>query len=442
MPTILMAGGQDFWYADRGDRQRIAAVYQNLIHAGYRVPYLYTGVFKQEDEDYLKRHYPELEIYYLTQKELSIAREKLSLAPQPKEPFLVRKLNKLNRSIRKRSSRLLGKIQRSNRWFARQIKKTEFYYSRIERSLESLYSEPHKHLFKKIYDKVRPEYILIQYIHHNYLLDAIVDSSDRPLTLIDTHDVMSVRTQAFHKHKKTHWAYITKKKERGVLDKFDVIIAIQDNDGESFKKMLPHKKVIVTAHVPSIQKHPHVNTEQIELLFVGTGGHANIHAITDFLNSVWPALYEKFNENIVLNIVGGVCDRLDKCQIKKGVDLLGYVESVSDSYRTASIIINPVKFGGGLKIKCVEALANCKPLVTTSVGAEGLANGVNQAFYVCDTAEQMTEKLTLLIENSQQREELAIKAHEYALTHFSSEVVFSELSATLVENKPIDLNNE
>ena len=104
-------------------------------------------------------------------------------------------------------------------------------------------------------------------------------------------------------------------------------------------------------------------------------------------------------------------------------------------YVISDIIINPVTFGGGLKIKNVEALCNGLPLVTTSVGAEGLEQGVGTAFHVCDTSDAMTETLCRLIGDAALRTRMSAQAHRCAREHFTEERAYGALAHALASAK-------
>ena len=65
-------------------------------------------------------------------------------------------------------------------------------------------------------------------------------------------------------------------------------------------------------------------------------------------------------------------DAVVRQQIADGVLSIGPVETIDVFWPNIDIAINPIRFGSGLKIKNVEALAYGLPLLTTPIGAEGL----------------------------------------------------------------------
>jgi len=64
----------------------------------------------------------------------------------------------------------------------------------------------------------------------------------------------------------------------------------------------------------------------------------------------------------------------------RGYSENGEMPNLKSIYDLSDIVINPLTIGTGLKIKSIEALGFSKALISTSVGADGLENGINSAF--------------------------------------------------------------
>jgi glycosyltransferase involved in cell wall biosynthesis len=79
-----------------------------------------------------------------------------------------------------------------------------------------------------------------------------------------------------------------------------------------------------------------------------------------------------------------------------------------------AVVVAPLRFGTGLKIKCIEALAYGKALVTTSSGAEGLAHGGGDHLCIADTAEAFANAVADLLVNVERRGQLEHNALGFA----------------------------
>ncbi|HEY6838482.1 MAG TPA: glycosyltransferase, partial [Geobacteraceae bacterium] len=104
---------------------------------------------------------------------------------------------------------------------------------------------------------------------------------------------------------------------------------------------------------------------------------------------------------------------------------------LTDEYRRAAIVINPIVAGTGLKIKSVEALCHGKALVTTVNGAEGIACADEPPFVVAHDWKDFAEAVVTLLENGQRRLALQKRALNFARANFVTERVYAPLAEAL-----------
>jgi GT2 family glycosyltransferase/ubiquinone/menaquinone biosynthesis C-methylase UbiE len=125
--------------------------------------------------------------------------------------------------------------------------------------------------------------------------------------------------------------------------------------------------------------------EKDELLFVGGSHPPNVDALLWFAREVMPLVLSE-NSGARLNIVGATMaaaiERLDSDRIR----VLGRVsdEELASLYASMGVAVVPLRFGSGVKGKTLEAFINGIPLVTTSVGLQGIASDTALAFVADD----------------------------------------------------------
>ena len=110
------------------------------------------------------------------------------------------------------------------------------------------------------------------------------------------------------------------------------------------------------------------------------------------------------------------------------IDVTGYVteyELVS-KYAEARVAVVPLRFGAGVKLKVVEALWEGLPLVTTSIGAQGL-EGLGEVATVVDEAEPLARELVRLLRDDGSWVEQAQRQLDYAQVHFSRQASIEAL---------------
>jgi len=391
LTSLLTVTDRPFWLRNRGDLQRIAALTDYLLDGGLRLQFLFVRSPRSEGSaSDLPSHYRGAQIDTViggVKGRARFARGKR--AGNKRDPLMMPEPNM-----------------------------TDFVSPSVRRA------------FGRRCRALLPDVVLVHYIRLAYVLDELPRSKPTPLTLIDTFDVMSSRCRQFHNVGERHWVNISEEEERELLRRFDYVLAIQKRDAEEFRDMLPGGRILTVGHACPIVRHPVRRSPPIVLTYVATSGPANRLALAGFLSNVWPRLVDRFGPMVKLRIVGRVC-RSVPAVISGDVQVLGEVEDLTDVYANADICINPVVFGGGLKIKNVEALANCKPLVTTSVGAEGLEDGIGRAFLVCNTPEETVQELVALISDSELRRRMSAEARDFAEIHFSQEAAYGELKLAL-----------
>lgn len=157
------------------------------------------------------------------------------------------------------------------------------------------------------------------------------------------------------------------------------------------------------------------------LLFVGGFAHPpNADAVLWFAKEVFPMIREKLDVNFY--VVGSrVTDEI-KALEQPGSKIIvkGFVseEELSELYRSCRIVIVPLRYGAGVKGKVVEAIYNGAPIVTTSVGSEGIP-GVEDVLLVEDKPEDFAGAVVKLYGDEKRLAQLSQKTQEYIKAHFS-----------------------
>lgn len=137
------------------------------------------------------------------------------------------------------------------------------------------------------------------------------------------------------------------------------------------------------------------------IVFVGSMSyHANIEAAVWFARRIWTRLHEQYPE-LHLKIVGAnpAPDVLALSKIH-GVEVTGTVPDVRPYYEGALTAIAPIQTGGGTRLKILEAMAAGVPVISTSVGAEGLDVEDGRNILIADTEEAWIGSVTRLLNGS------------------------------------------
>ena len=120
-----------------------------------------------------------------------------------------------------------------------------------------------------------------------------------------------------------------------------------------------------------------------DIIFVGRFSHSpNVDAVMWFYSEIFPKIIETF-PNIIWYIIGNDANYEIKKLKSKNINIIGKIseEELFHFYQKCRIAIAPLRFGAGVKGKIIEAAYNQIPMITTSIGAEGLPQ-YNEAFII------------------------------------------------------------
>lgn len=251
--------------------------------------------------------------------------------------------------------------------------------------------------------------VIVSYVFYSRIFESVPESV---LKLIDTHDVFSDRYRLYREHGQAREFFSTARAEEGkALDRADIVLAIQEWDATHFRS-LTEKPVTVVGHLAPVADAPRGPAPDTRaILFVGGPMGINVHAVTWFIDQVFPAVRRQVPD-AELWLAGGIGGRIDRAT--PGVHRFGFVDALDDLYRRAAVVINPQQFGTGLSIKSIDALRHGRSLVTTASGGRGLEEGAGTAFLQAGSAEQFSDLLVELLRDPKGRAALGERAVDFA----------------------------
>lgn len=214
-----------------------------------------------------------------------------------------------------------------------------------------------------------------------------------------------------------------KKKELDLMNKVDTILYPSDVEVEEIKKINASLDVRrLPAYIMENSKNLKDIKDRKDLLFVGGFGHGpNVDGIMWFCENIFPKVIEK-NPNIKLNIVGSKAPDKVLSLKSDNINVLGFVsdEELAELYKNCRISVAPLRYGAGIKGKIIEAIANGIPVVTTTCGAEGIANNGN-FIIVDDDREKFAQNILKLYEDEKLINSNIDKGFKFIEENYSAE---------------------
>lgn len=213
-------------------------------------------------------------------------------------------------------------------------------------------------------------------------------------TAVVMHDLFSARVSQFAQlGGQDSVTAMTPAAEMALLSQADVVIAIQAEEAQQIRRLLPDQQVLT---VP-LAIHPVAEPapgEGLEVLFVGSGTAPNVIGMKWFIDTVWPTVRSRV-PGAELVICGAISHAMDRAT--PGIRILGQVPDLAPIYRQAAVVISPLLAGSGLKIKLVEALAHGKASVATALTLDGFPPETVDAVSVADDPAQFADAVADLL---------------------------------------------
>jgi glycosyltransferase involved in cell wall biosynthesis len=195
--------------------------------------------------------------------------------------------------------------------------------------------------------------------------------------------------------------------EKRTLERFQHIIAVSDHDRQQMLAMVPRCDISVIATGVDTQKYtvaPSATANPPRIVFTGSmDWEPNIDAVIYFCRDIFPRIRSEFPA-AVFQIVGRDPHPRVQQLASQRVQVTGTVPFVGDYLRDATVVIVPLRIGGGTRLKIFEAMAMGKAVVSTSIGAEGLKVESGRDLILADDAASFADAVLRLIKDATLRQ--------------------------------------
>ena len=198
-------------------------------------------------------------------------------------------------------------------------------------------------------------------------------------------------------------AYRVKRYEREACQRADLIFASPNDIDNLVAIGAERSKFRETFHLgdDSQLNLPDMEFDdtELKLFYVGTlNWEANIDGLLWFFKNVWPKLKLR-HPKLSFEIAGGKPDPriVEAVAQLPDVELLGFVEDLEPHFISSRVFVSPLLFGSGIKVKVLNAMCRGIPIVTTPVGAEGLATEDMKHLSINNTESEMIDSIDQLL---------------------------------------------
>lgn len=216
--------------------------------------------------------------------------------------------------------------------------------------------------------------------------------------------------------------------EKSYWEKADKVVAVSEADKKEMRKLVPGLDVGIVpngVNLDFFRVRKSWETKEPKILFIANFKWLqNIEAARLLISQVFPEVKKDLPQAKVW-IVGQHIPQEIKEEEKNGVMVDDLVEddedAIKNAYYEASVFVSPLRGPGGTRLKHFAAMASKLPLITTSVGAEGLGAKDEEHLLVRDDPKAIAEAAVDLLKSPKKSKRIAENARKLVEENFSWE---------------------
>lgn len=239
--------------------------------------------------------------------------------------------------------------------------------------------------------------VLTPYFNRDWMAEHVPPEI---LRIVDTIDCQSQRTRSFAAQGLTPTFPMTAAAEGKQLDRYDIALAISDEDHDEFTQITSTPVITAPFRLP-VNDLYRVRANAKELLFIAAKSDVNDMSLAYLLRDVLPLV----DRPVRLNIVGNVTVPEYRPANTK-VICHKRIEDLREIYSQVDLALNPTYAGGGVKTKTLEAIAHGVPVISSDEGARGLHHLLPEPLIVNDK-ERFAYVTGLLLDDNRLRGRLS-----------------------------------
>jgi glycosyltransferase involved in cell wall biosynthesis len=258
--------------------------------------------------------------------------------------------------------------------------------------------------------------------------------------LIDAYG-QSYQTYAGHVSPPLKWIYAVEQRrmehfERTVASQFARTAVVSDLDKAYLQALVSRPASVVRLTLPvdlgffsETRRRP--SSASPVFAFVGRLGYLpNRDALRQLAAQIWPALHAH-RPNARLRVIGAGADRsLRRLLRRPGIELAADVTDIRPYLEDVVAMLVPMRLGGGVQTKILEAMAAGVPVISTSFGCRGIAARPESEVLIAETPEDFRRQAERLVSGDRVAQNLAAAAKTWVQTHHAPELFKGDVRET------------
>ena len=216
--------------------------------------------------------------------------------------------------------------------------------------------------------------------------------------------------------------------EINIMSDFDCIAAISEDDKRHFEELGCTVPVHVLPFGLDSAELPPASHGPVDHIFhLGAmDWRPNIQGIDWFIGNVWPLVMQQM-PSAKLCLAGRNFPKDVPWKQVANIEILGEVANAWDMMTGEGIMIIPLLSGSGMRIKAIEAMAGGRPVVSTTIGMEGIEGNDREHFHLADSPEEFAGRIVEILSNPEEAEAIGERSRAFVLEHFENQSLVNRL---------------
>lgn len=269
---------------------------------------------------------------------------------------------------------------------------------------------------------------------------------DIPFKILDQHNVESQVLKRRWENERTMAGRIrfaptwlkAQRYERNLAKEFNLITVVSKSDMFLMRRLVPHEniglEVIPNGVDDQLLKYPRGSKYPNVVLFSGAVTYRpNYDAVSWLCSRIMPRVREAVPSARL--VVTGDIGEVDVSDLRKDfVEFTGYVDDIRPVVGQASVLATPLTGGGGTRLKILEAMAMGTPVVSTTMGAEGLSLEHGVDALIGDTTEEISRLIVKVLNDNELSGRIARSAEKTVAERFLWSKITADFERAIVAN--------
>lgn len=219
--------------------------------------------------------------------------------------------------------------------------------------------------------------------------------------------------------------------EFSLFSQIDAYFAITDVDYKFFNAQFPSVKGAVIPFGIELQnypiKEPLKSKSELSLFHLGSmNWQPNVEGVEWFIKNVWEKIAFKYPQ-LKLILAGKNNKQILGHKAEKNLIVYDFVDDAQRFINEHDIMIVPLLSGSGMRIKILEGMALGKPIITTSIGAEGIDVVHGENIFIANTPAEIMETIALCIETPEKCRQVGKNARVFVQQYYDNKIITQKL---------------